>query len=329
MLNWSIKQIQLDLKYTWKISRNATDFKINSIITCNDLVNEGKGEAAPNIRYNETPEIILESFEKFITSGANSIKNANELSILLNEINAPNALRFGIEQAYIHYLCATRNENLYQFLKIERPLKVNTCYTLPIMSPDKIKVFYLENNLERFAYLKIKISVDGALDEVKALSSIYNKPILIDANEAWKDPDALINFVEKLKGLNIEFIEQPMHSSMVDEYKYLKPRISLPLMADESVCSQVDFNEIKKQFDGINMKLMKAGGYLNGLRLICEAKRNGLKTMVGCMVETTLGMSGAFALSGMCNYADLDGYMLINNEPFNLLYEKDGFVFST
>jgi len=327
MLHWSIKQIQLNLKYTWKISRNATTFKVNSIITCANETYQGLGEVAPNIRYNETPELILECFKMFINAGANQIKSANDLSVILNQINAPNALRFGIEQAYIHFLCAEKNQTIYEFLKIEKPLKTHTCYTLPIMEPAEIVSFFNENNLNRFAYLKIKISVDGALDEIKTLSQIYQKPILVDANEAWKDPDALINFMDDLKGLNIAMIEQPMHSSMVDEYKYVKPRVSLPLMADESFCAHVDFTELKQQFDAVNMKLMKAGGYLNGLRLIHEAKKNGMKTMVGCMVETTLGMSGAYAFTGLCNYADLDGYMIIADEPFGLLNEENGEVF--
>jgi L-alanine-DL-glutamate epimerase-like enolase superfamily enzyme len=326
MLHWSINQIKLELKYSWKISRNTSEYKINSIITCSEGQFIGKGEAAPNIRYNETPEILLNSFEKFLSSGANEIKNANDLSILLSKINVPNALRFGIEQAYIHFICSQRNESIYNFLKIEKPLKTKTCYTLPIMEPADIVTFFNENNLNRFAYLKIKISVNGALDEVKTLSSIYKKPILIDANEAWKDPDALINFMDSLKGINIAMIEQPMHSSMVNEYKYVKPRAALPLMADESFCSHVDFTELKLQFDAVNMKLMKAGGYLNGLRLIYEAKKHGFKTMVGCMVETTLGMSGAYAFSGLCNLSDLDGYMLVKNEAFNLLSEKNGEV---
>ncbi len=326
MLHWSINQIKLELKYSWKIARNTSEYKINSIITCSEGQFIGKGEAAPNIRYNETPEILLNSFEKFLSSGANEIKNVNDLSILLNKINVPNALRFGIEQAYIHFICSKRNESIYNFLKIEKPSKTKTCYTLPIMEPADIITFFNNNNLNRFAYLKIKISVNGALEEVKTLTSIYKKPILIDANEAWKDPDALINFIDSLKGLNIAMIEQPMHSSMVNEYKYVKPRASLPLMADESFCSHVDFTELKLQFDAVNMKLMKAGGFLNGLRLIYEAKKHGFKTMVGCMVETTLGMSGAYAFSGLCYLSDLDGYMLVKNEPFNLLSEKNGEV---
>jgi L-alanine-DL-glutamate epimerase-like enolase superfamily enzyme len=263
-------------------------------------------------------------FEKFVAAGANSIKNIDELSVLLKQIQVPNALRFGIEQAYIDYLCKKSNMSLFDFLKINKPHQVNTCYTIPIMSPTEIVSFFNQNNLARFPYLKIKISVDGAFDEIKTLASIYEKPILVDANEAWKDADELINFTNKLSKFNIAIIEQPMHSSMVNEYKYVKPRVSIPLMADESFCSDVDFRELKQQFDAVNMKLMKAGGFLNGLRLIHEAKKNGFKTMVGCMVETTLGMSGAFALAGLTNFADLDGYLLIENEPFKLLNENNG-----
>lgn len=324
MLNWEIEQLRLNLKYTWKISRNATDFKINSLITCSDNQFQGKGEAAPNIRYNETPELMVTYFEKFVAAGANYINNIDELSVILKQTKVPNALRFGIEQAYINYLCKKSNQSIFEFLKISKPQKVNTCYTIPIMEPSDLVKFFNQNNLDRFPYLKIKISVEGAFDEISALAAIYKKPILIDANEAWKNADELIEFSNKLQKFNIAVIEQPMHSSMVNEYKYVKPRIKLPLMADESFCEEVNFEALKQQFDAVNMKLMKAGGFLNGLRLIHDAQKNGFKTMVGCMVETTLGMSGAFALSGLTNFADLDGYLLIENEPFKLLEETNG-----
>jgi L-alanine-DL-glutamate epimerase-like enolase superfamily enzyme len=270
---------------------------------------------------------MVESFNRFVNAGANHIKTITDLHLLINELQLPNALRFGIEQAYIHFLCAEKEQSIYEYLQIEKPLKAQSCYTIPIMEPGKIVEFYNENKLERFAYLKLKISVDGALDEIKILANIYHKPIIIDANEAWKNPDELIKFINELKGLNIALIEQPMQSSMVDEYKYLKPHAAFPIMADESFLEEVDFNELKLQFHAVNMKLMKAGGYTNGLRLLKEAKQHGLITMVGCMVETTLGMSGAYAFTGLCNYADLDGFMIIENEPFELLKEVNGEIF--
>jgi L-alanine-DL-glutamate epimerase-like enolase superfamily enzyme len=149
---------------------------------------------------------------------------------------------------------------------------------------------------------------------------------LVDANEAWKDPETLLRFMEGLTPFHIEFVEQPLPSTMVDEYLYLKPRSPYTLMADESICADADFESLKKQFHGVNMKLMKAGGYRNGIRLLKEAKQHGLKTMVGCMVETTLGMQGAWHLCALSDYADLDGYLVIKDEPFGMLKEEDGLV---
>jgi L-alanine-DL-glutamate epimerase-like enolase superfamily enzyme len=110
----------------------------------------------------------------------------------------------------------------------------------------------------------------------------------------------------------------------VDDYKAVKKLQLFPLMADESVCDEANFEEITQQFDYVNMKLMKAGGYLNGLHIINEAKAHNLKTMVGCMVETSLGISSAWHLCSLTNYADLDGYLIVKEEPFGLLKEENG-----
>ena len=101
------------------------------------------------------------------------------------------------------------------------------------------------------------------------------------------------------------------------------------IMADESVLDQPDMDVLQKQFGGINMKLMKAGGYINGLRIISEAKRRNLKTMIGCMVETSLGINSAWSLAAETDYADLDGYLVVSNEPFGLLKEEEGMVYES
>jgi hypothetical protein len=177
MLHWSINQIKLDLKYTWKISRNATTYKINSIITCSDEFHIGQGEVAPNIRYNETPELILNSFEQFVNAGANQIKNASELSVILNQINAPNAMRFGIEQAYIHYLCAQNNQTIYEFLKIEKPLRTIDKKTwfginlLDILTYDMFTPVFIEYYEAFFIVSKIK-QYDYTSDETTEVELI-------------------------------------------------------------------------------------------------------------------------------------------------------------
>jgi L-alanine-DL-glutamate epimerase-like enolase superfamily enzyme len=328
-MEWIIKPIKLELKYTWKLSRNSSDYKVNYLIGVKDGLHAAQGEVAPNIRYNETAEIIESAFENFKNKASEVF--GQDLGIhaftnLLDELDLPHALRFGIESAYIHLQCAKSKQSLNQYLQIPAPIKVATCYTLPIMEHKLIAEFYNTYNLDRFQYIKIKVNAETGIEELSALSKVCPKPLMIDANEAWKNPDDLMVFMKQLSPYRIAFVEQPMPSAMEDAYKYLKPKSPYVIMADESCLAEANINALQSQFSGINMKLMKSGGYLNGLRIINEAKQLGLKTMVGCMVETTLGMSGAWALCGLTDYADLDGYMIIKDEPFAILSEENGWV---
>ncbi|MDP1727747.1 MAG: enolase C-terminal domain-like protein [Bacteroidota bacterium] len=328
-MEWSIKKIQLELKYTWKISRNESSFKENFIVEACEGKFIGIGEVAPNIRYNETPENVLENFYKFLNSESLAVKSLDDLTNLLGKIKLPNALRFGIESAYIHMLCKKENKSIFELLETPNPSIVASCYTLPIMDIAEIETFFNSHQLGRFGHIKIKVSEEGAIEHLNALNKICSVPIMIDANEAWKDVDLLINFLQRLKHLHIAFIEQPLPASMKEEYLYLKKHCPFPLMADESVLDQPDFDLLQQQFNGINMKLMKAGGYLNGLRILNEARKRKMETMVGCMVETTLGISSAWNLCANTNYADLDGCLIVANEPYNLLKEENGYFTKT
>src|SRR6185436_4179969 len=147
--------------------------------------------------------------------------------------------------------------------------------------------------------IKIKVNDENALDAVSHVGQFCEQPLIIDANEAFKDVERCIYFLERIKKRHIEFIEQPMAASMVDESIYLKKYSPFTLFADESITNEADFSQLRRMFDGVNMKLMKAGGYLNGIKLLKEAKKAGMKTMIGCMVETTLGISSAMHLCSL------------------------------
>jgi L-alanine-DL-glutamate epimerase-like enolase superfamily enzyme len=325
-VEWRIKQLRLELKYIWKISRNASEFKENFIIEFEHNGFVGQGEVAPNVRYNENPTIILKAFENFKSSVNIPIEELKELMQFLDVHNLPNALRFGIESAFIHWYCKANEISLHEFLGVEKPSKIATCYTLPIMEAEDVVTFYETYELDRFQHLKIKVNETQALDMLEALASVSNKPVMIDANESWKDVEALIQFLPKLQKYPVLFVEQPLPAHLKEEYVYLKKHSPFLLMADESVLDQPDMSALEKQFHGINMKLMKAGGYLNGLRILQEARRRKMKTMVGCMVETTLGIHSAWNLCAGVDYADLDGCLILANEPFELLKESNGYI---
>lgn len=324
MLNWNANQIKLDLKYTWKLSRNATDYKINTIIEVGDGINKGLGEVAPNIRYNETPELVMAQFVAFLKKSPEHITNLNELSTVLDDTDLCNALRFGIESAYIHYLCNKNKEDVCTFLGVQKPVSLQTSFSLPIMPAEDIATFYNQNNLKRFSRLKIKVNAEQAHHLLSAISQVTSQPLIVDANEGWKNPEELLVFLETLKPYPIDIIEQPMPAGMIEEYKHVKKHTPFTLIADESMCDHADFDLLKQQFHGVNMKLMKAGGYINGLRLLNEAVKHQMHTMVGCMIETTLGISSAMHLCSGIEFTDLDGFMIIKDEPFGLVKEQNG-----
>lgn len=323
MLHWEIEKKRLNLIYSWKISRNESDFKDNYFIRVSGNSITAWGEAAPNIRYGESPEKIKNEFDQFLKSEPGKTKNIEELTILLDSLGLSNSLRFGIESAFIHWHCRKNNISLFDYFQLPPVKGIPTSYTVPIMKAEEAKDFLKKHQLRRFKSIKIKISTEES-DLIRAIAEEYKGPLRIDANEAFHDPDNLLLFSEKIKDLNIEFIEQPFPSALKDEYRYLKKKSPWPVLGDESITSQLNMEELAEQFDGINMKLMKAGGYLKGIKILKEAKKYGMKTMTGCMVETTLGISSGMHLCGISDYADLDGFFVIENEPFGMVEEKDG-----
>lgn len=324
MLRWHIESKPLHLKYTWKISRNSSDVKTNLFIRVADKRHVGIGEAAPNIRYGESAENLTDQFESLVDSGLELIRSLEDLQILLSLHLPSNSLRFAIESAYIHFVCQQQGISVSQFLGVTLPEEVATSFSLPIMDPAQVADFIRYHELNRFQALKIKVNQEEGLDLIRQVAANSNRPLIIDANEAWPEPDALLQFMEQLRPYPISFIEQPLPADRVEEYEYLKPRSPYDLFADESVTNRADFYQLRKQFHGINMKLMKAGGYLNGLKILEETRRNGLKTMVGCMVETSLGIWSAMQLCQGVNQADLDGFLILRDEPFGIVQEQEG-----
>ncbi|MBK0402053.1 dipeptide epimerase [Adhaeribacter sp. BT258] len=327
MLNWHIEALALELNYVWKIARNTSESKINLFVRVSDEHHTGIGEAAPNIRYHETPENLIVEFGDLVAAGLNKVRSLDDLLVLLNTQKPANALRFAVESAYIHFICQRLNLTVPDFLGVPEPLPLATTFSLPIMEPEKIAGFIAQNNLSRFSALKVKVNRETGLETVHQVTQNFSGPLLIDANEAWTEPETLLVFLEKLRPYNIMFIEQPMPATEEDGYIYLKKKSPFDIYADESVLDQPEFERLKPQFHGVNMKLMKAGGYLNGKRILEEAAVFGMKTMIGCMVETSLGIWSALQLSRLAQTADLDGFLIVKAEPFQIVKEEAGLLY--
>lgn len=325
MLKWTIEKIRLELKFTWKIARNSSDFKDNFIVRVGDGSCQGAGEIAPNIRYGESSQLITDQFEKFVNlKSSNSILDMEDFHQVLKDQNFCHALSFGISSAFLDFTTRKNGRSIHQYFNLAMPQSIPTSFSLPIMDVAEIKDFL--KGLERFSSLKIKVDSQSAIDTISEVTKHTDQKLRIDGNEGWKDTDDFFNFYQTVKNKNIEFIEQPFPASSINCYLDVKGKINFPIIADESVEDDVDFYQIKKMFDGINVKLMKAGSHQNAVSLLRAAREHGLKTMLGCMIESSLGISMALEIATLADYVDLDGSLLIKNDPFTLITECNGLL---
>lgn len=311
-----LEKIHLDLKVNWKLSRNQTTFKENFVVHFETEQGHFRSEIAPNIRYGETPDSIEAQFAEW------NKKNSFDLNTLDSKMF--HSLRFGLESVLLAYGAAKKGKSLSSYLNLNDYIPQETSYSMPIMPIGEIAEYL--RPLDRFKSLKIKVNAESASDMLQEIHKRTRARLRVDANEGWNDLDEYLRFQEKIQGMNIELIEQPLPSPMHAEYRELKKHSLFKLLADESIEDVGDFSELSQQFHAVNIKLMKTGSLIKARELIHEAKRHNLEVMMGCMIETTIGISYGMLFTGMVDYVDLDGFLLIKEEPFRLVKETEGIL---
>ena len=324
-LNWSIQKIELPLKFDWKISRGTSAVKSNWIVSVEDSREKGMGEVAFNVRYGESLDSIERGWQAFLRESQN-VDSLATLNELLCKVSIDNSLRFGIESAWIDFESKKLGQTVWQFLEVEEPSPVRTSFSLPILDVEEIPSFISSHGLQRFSFLKVKVD-RFAVDSVRAVARCFAGPLRIDANEAWRTAQEVLKFAEEVKDIDIEFIEQPLPASAEEELRILKKNCQIPLIGDESLTDEGVSEYHAERFHGVNVKLMKAGGLLPALEQLRRARELGLKTMLGCMVETSLGISSALQISAGVDFVDLDGFLLLKEDPYGAVLEKDGRLF--
>lgn len=327
MIHWTIKEVEIVPLFPWKIARSTTTKRTNFIITAEDSGISGQGEVAYSTHFGETRNLILLKFEDFVDNCPRDIKGLESLTVLLDQMDLPLALRFGIESSFVHFLAKLAGNQVCELLAMKQVTALKTSFSIPILADGELENFVNQYRLHRFSALKVKINADYPVSNLVALRNIYQGSIRLDANEAWQDPDQVLIFLEKVAPLEVELIEQPLQAHLHEEYRYLKLHSPIPLFADESLRDGRIDSDFAQRFSGVNIKLMKSGGYVNALRQMREAKEKKLRVMLGCSLETSLGISSAFNVAAGADLFDLDGSLLLSSEPFGLLCEENGRIF--
>src|SRR5512140_249851 len=177
---------------------------------------------------------------------------------------------------------------------------------------------------EGFPILKIKLGTERDREIVRTIREVTDVPLRVDVNQGWKDREEALRMVEWLAANRVELVEQPLAKDRVDDHAWLTERSPIPIIADESVVRLGDITKAHGAFAGINVKLMKCTGMREAQKMILLAHGLGMKVMLGCMTETSCAISAAAQLSPMADWIDLDGALLIANDPFRGVVVRKG-----
>jgi len=311
-----VKTKKLELAHTWTISRNSSDFKNNVFVKIERDGIVGYGEAAPNVRYGENSELTTQKinearqiFEKTDLFHFTNIKEALDASVLKQS-----CAKAAMDIALMDWVGKALNVPLYQMYGLNPADAPLTSFSIGIDTLDVIKQKVRE--ADQYPLLKIKVGKPNDEEIIGAVRSVTDKPIRVDANEGWTKKEEALERILWLKTQGVEFIEQPMPSHMIEETAWLRERAGIPIVADEAVKTASDIPLLATAYDGINIKLMKSGGIQEAMRMIGMAKSLGMKVMLGCMIESSVAISAAAHLAPYVDWADLDGNLLIKDDPF-------------
>ncbi|MFN3134170.1 MAG: enolase C-terminal domain-like protein, partial [Candidatus Kryptonium sp.] len=177
---------------------------------------------------------------------------------------------------------------------------------------------------EEYPILKVKLGLENDEEIIKTIRKVTDKPIRVDANEGWKTKEVALEKIKWLQDEGVEFVEQPMPADDLDSVTWLRDKVDIPIIADENCIRLYDVPILGKAYDGINIKLMKCTGIREAIKMINTAKAMKMKVMLGCMIESSVGITAGAQISPLVDFADLDGNLLITNDPFEGVKVENG-----
>jgi len=318
------KIVRLKLRHTWTTVMSSSDYRDNVNVQYTRDGITGVGEGAPIVRYKENAagaQKAIESVQLMLVS-ADPYQFAKVMAEVARRIEGQQAAKAAIDIALMDWFGQKLGVPLYTYFGLDAGDAPVTTFSIGIDNPEMTRQKVRE--AEAYPVLKIKVGLDTDEATIEAVRGVTKKPLRVDANEGWKNKEEAVRKINWLESQGVEFVEQPMPAAMIDETRWVRSRVHIPIIADESCLHPNDIPKMADAFDGVNVKLDKAGGMLEGYRMIEIAKSLGMKTMLGCMISSSVSVTAAAHLSPLVDYADLDGNLLIANDPYSGVLVKNG-----
>lgn len=315
---------RVKLRHTWTTTMSASTHRDVLYVRYTRDGLTGVGEGAPIVRYHEDAQSgkkVVEGLSDLLAT-ADPAHYQKLNAEILRRVEGHWAAKAAIDIAIMDWVAQRLGIPLYGLLGLDSADAPVTTFSIGIDTPEITR----EKTREAAPYpvLKVKVGLDTDEETIAAVRSVTDKPLRVDANEGWKTKEEALKKIQWLETQGVEFIEQPLPASMIEETRWLRERVKMPIIADEVCLRPEDIPKLVGAYDGINVKIDKAGGILQGYRMIQIGKALGMKTMLGCMISSSVSITAAAQLSPLVDYADLDGNLLIANDPYSGVLVKDG-----
>ncbi len=312
-LRWRLHE--LHLRHPFTIARGSS---VTRQVVVTELEHDGivgRGEAAPITRYGES----VESVQRFLsTLDLKSFPDPFLLESILDAVDAHQpgnaAAKTSVDIALHDWIGKRLGVPLWKYWGLDPSRAPLTSFTIGIDSPAVVEEKVRE--AEGFPILKIKLGGDDDKAVMRAVRKATDRLVRVDANEGWKTKEEAVARIHWLEQEGVEFVEQPLPASEISATAWVRDRVTMPLIADENSLRLHDVPALMGAFDGINIKLMKCTGLREARKMIHAARACHMKVMIGCMIETSVGITAGAHLTPLLDYADLDGNILITDDPF-------------
>ena len=331
-MDLTFEPFEAKMKHVFTIanfSRSTTPIVLTRI-TWNGYT--GYGEASMPPYLGETTASVIEFLKKVDLGRFSSPFQMEEILTYVDSICTNNTAAKCAVDIALHDLCGRimgqpwwkiwgwSNQNLPS-----TSVTVGLAYA-PDGSIDKEEVRKKTRECLEYNLIKVKLGNSEENDKtmINTIREITDLPIVIDANQGWKDKSHALKMIEWLAGRGIEMIEQPMPKLLLDDQAWLHDRSPLPVIADEACQRLSDIMKLKGAYDGINIKLMKCTGMREAREMVSLARALNMKIMMGCMTETSVAISAAAQFASQLHWADLDGNWLIANDCFTGMKVVEG-----
>ncbi|AWV99819.1 dipeptide epimerase [Arcticibacterium luteifluviistationis] len=309
----NLKTVSLENKTPFRISHGVRTHTDTLFVKISHEGIEGIGEASHVPYYGITVKESIDLIESLSSEIEGLFGKSHE--VFWRRIDAlfgqNHFAKCAVDIAYYDWQAKKAAKPLYQYLGLSLDDLPESCFTIGMDKPENMAETILKSDWPSF---KIKLGGENDLETLKFLKGFSEKPFKVDVNAAW-ELEETIALLPELVLLGLEFIEQPLAKDKILEHGILKDLSTTPIFADESCFSINDVEKCALNFDGINIKLTKCGGIYPALEMVKRARELDLKIMMGCMTESSVGISTIAHLSSLVDYVDMDGAALLKNDP--------------